>query len=80
MFRDCRFCKEGSHPLLEDIADEVVDRCIAIINKGVIALSGHQGEACQTKNSKGVMAASRTDFNAPWVGTKGKGDNLSIGG
>jgi hypothetical protein len=42
-FRDCCFCKEGGHPLPADITDEFVNRCINAINKGIIALSGHQG-------------------------------------
>jgi hypothetical protein len=42
-FRDCRYRKEGGHPLLEDIRDEFANQLIDTINKGIIALSGHQG-------------------------------------
>jgi hypothetical protein len=43
MFRDCRYRKEGGHPLPADIMDEFANQFIDTINKGIIALSGHQG-------------------------------------
>jgi hypothetical protein len=42
-FRDCHYRKEGGHPLPVDITDEFANQCIDAINKGIIALSGHQG-------------------------------------
>jgi hypothetical protein len=45
MFRDCCFRKEGGHPLPADITDEFANQCIDAINKGIVALSGHQGSS-----------------------------------
>jgi hypothetical protein len=42
-FRDCRYRKDGGHPLPGDITDEFTNQPIDAINKGIIALSGHQG-------------------------------------
>ncbi len=42
-FRDCHYHKEGGHPLPGDIMDEFANQLIDAINKGIIALSRHQG-------------------------------------
>jgi hypothetical protein len=42
-FRDCRYRKEEGHPLPADITDEFANQCIDAINKGIIAISRHQG-------------------------------------
>jgi hypothetical protein len=40
-FRDCRFRKEGGHPLPADVTDEFADRVINVIGKGVVTANGH---------------------------------------
>ncbi len=42
-FRDCRFRKEGGHPLPVDITDEFANRVIDVIGKGVGTKGGHTG-------------------------------------
>ncbi len=42
-FRDCRFRKEGGHPLPADITDEFADRVIDLIGKRVVTKGGHMG-------------------------------------
>ncbi len=39
-FRDCRFLQQGGHPLAKDITDNLADKVIDTINKGVIAFGG----------------------------------------
>jgi hypothetical protein len=40
-FRDCRFRKEGGHPLPADVTDKFADRVINVIGKGVVTANGH---------------------------------------
>jgi hypothetical protein len=54
-FRDCRFQKEGGHPLTADITDEFADRVIDVIGKGVVMQGGHTGGS-PTKKLKGSEA------------------------
>jgi hypothetical protein len=57
MFRDCRFRKEGGHPLPTDVTDDFVDKVIDVIGKGVITLTGHTGGS-PAKKQKGSEAGS----------------------
>jgi hypothetical protein len=43
-FRDCRFRKEGGHPLPADITDDFTDRVINVIGKRLVTQgAGHMG-------------------------------------
>jgi hypothetical protein len=42
-YRDCRFRKEGGHPLPADITDEFVNQITDIIGKGVVKPTAHTG-------------------------------------
>ncbi len=56
-FRDCRFRKEGGHPLPGDVTDIFADRVIDVIGKGVVTANGHTGGS-PTKKQKGSKAGT----------------------
>jgi hypothetical protein len=56
-WRECRFMKEGGHPLPGDITDDFADRIIDVIGKGVVT-GGHVGDS-PAKKQKGGDAATR---------------------
>ena len=39
-FRECRFLQQGGHPAAKDITDNLADKVVDMLNKGVIALCG----------------------------------------
>ncbi len=55
-FRECRFRKEGGHPLPGDITDDFADRVIDVIGKGVI--TGGHGGGSPAKKQKGGEGAT----------------------
>ncbi len=54
-FCDCRFRKEGGHPLPGDITNKFADRVINVIGKGVVTQGKHTGGS-PTKKLKGSEA------------------------
>jgi hypothetical protein len=58
-FRNCRFRKEGGHPLPTDVTDNFVDKVINVIGKGVITSTGHTGGS-PAKKQKGSKAGPGT--------------------
>ena len=58
-FRECRFRKEGGHPLPADITDDFADRVIDVIGKGVVTQGGPTGGS-PSKKLKGNDAGPIT--------------------
>ncbi len=54
-FRDCRFWKEGGHPLPADVTGEFADRVIGVIGKEVVTANGHT-VGSSAKKQKGSEA------------------------
>jgi hypothetical protein len=52
-FRDCRFRKEGGHPLPADIMDKFANQVINAVGKGVITHGGHPGGLPPKKHKGG---------------------------
>jgi hypothetical protein len=57
---DCRFCKEGGHPLPADITNEFADQVIDVIGKGVIKPTALTGIGSPPKKQKVGNAATQT--------------------
>ena len=55
-WRDCRFRKEGGHPLPGDITDDFAERVIDVIGKGVV--TGGHAVGSPAKKQKGGDAAT----------------------
>ncbi len=51
-YRNCRFCKEGGHPLPADITDDFADQVINIIGKGLLKLITNTGSGSPPKKQK----------------------------
>jgi hypothetical protein len=68
-FRNCRFHKEGGHPLPGDITAEFADRVIDAIGKGVVTPSIQGGPP--PKSRKGTEP--NADSISPQKGAKGSG-------
>ena len=54
-YQDCRFCKEGGHPLLGDITDEFADHVINTIGKGVVPPSIQGGSPPKKQKVDGTQ-------------------------
>ena len=54
-FQDCRFRKEGGHPLPGDITDEFADQVIDVIGKGVIPPSIQGGSPPKKRKGEGTQ-------------------------
>ena len=54
-FRNCRFHKEGGHPLLGDITDEFADRVINAIEKGVVLPNNQGGSPPKKQKGDGTQ-------------------------
>jgi hypothetical protein len=51
-YRDCRFCKEGGHPLPADITDNFADQVIDVIGKGLLKPITNTGSGSPPKKQK----------------------------
>jgi hypothetical protein len=59
-YRDCRFCKEGGHPLPADITNKFADQVIDVIGKGIVKSTAPTGSSSPPKKQKVGDAAAQT--------------------
>jgi hypothetical protein len=59
-YRDCRFRKEGGHPLPADITNEFVDQVTDVIGKGLIKPMPQMGTGSPPKKQKVGEAGMQT--------------------
>jgi hypothetical protein len=59
-YRDCRFCKEGGHPLPADITNEFADQVIDVIGNGIVKPTAPMGSGSPPKKQKVGDAAAQT--------------------
>ena len=57
---DCRFRKEGGHPLPADITNEFADQVIDVIGKGIVKPTVPTGSGSPPKKQKVGDAAAQT--------------------